>query len=128
MPCNADYMEPNEKEIQSKKMAQHIIWLDQQTQSKTPTWIVEASKDYYGNVQKVDQLANDLCERCQNIDQDVIYNGRDKFARKLADWWDRHQEADKIRIKKELDSANNEIERQKALDKLTDFDKQILGL
>jgi len=50
----------------------------------------------FGMDKYLDEATNILCSFCKLKGDDFIYNGRIKELRALADWWDEHQEIDKI--------------------------------
>jgi len=101
MPCNCDHLEPNLHEIESKNICEHLVWLAK-AKGQIPTmWISKGAENQYGVPQKVEELTQLLCKSCENTPEEVIYNGRIMEARALADWWDNHKEADKVRLEKE---------------------------
>lgn len=129
MPCNSDYMEATQAEENSREVAQHIVWLAGKLNLPVEGFISKAANEYYGDVTKLNTMTQKLCAMCQlPYAENHIYNGRDKDARKLADWWDKHQEADRKRLEKELAKANDEKARKKALQKLTAHERELLGL
>ena len=101
MPCNCDYLNPSESEHNSRTAAQLIVYVMGCLELKVPAWIRSTAKEYYGNVSKLDELVVTLCDYCSNMtdkqEDQIIYNGRNKTARELADWWEEHQKADKKR-------------------------------
>lgn len=128
MPCNCDYLEARNTEVESRDAAKHIVYINSKLPyTKTENWIVKASKEYYGNEERLNDLVVILCKLCHNLgpilQEKIIYNGNSKQARALADWWEEHQEADKQRIKEE----NKELAKKKALAKLTEVERQLLG-
>lgn len=38
----------------------------------------------------------------ENVRDSIVYNAKDPKSRELANWWEQHQEADRIRIEEEL--------------------------
>jgi hypothetical protein len=67
------------------------------------------------------RLAQQVCEQLQDVDVT-------KYSLELQTWWRDHQEADKKRLEKEISDSDLEIEKLKALDKLTPYEKKLLGL
>ena len=57
-----------------------------------------------------------------------FYNAKNKTSRRLADWWEEHQEADKKRLKKELKEAKENKDRDTLIAKLTTYEKRLLGI
>jgi hypothetical protein len=58
----------------------------------------------------------------------VAYNPRSRQSRNLADWWEDHQERDRERIRTELKDKRDKATRQKAVAKLTPYERRLLGL
>lgn len=105
MGCNSDYLNANAQEVHSKETAQHLSYVMTQLKQKVPEDITKAANDYYGNPGMLNSMVVQLCDILTNLDDKtrdaIVYNGKDKQARHLADWWDEHQAADKQRIAKE---------------------------
>lgn len=124
MPCSCDYLDPNEDERNKQIVSSHICYINKKLGLSTPKIIKEASKDSYGGKVDLNTIVIELCSKLQNLTEDqlndIVYNGRIKEARELADWWDEHKKADLKRLKKNL--------KKIALDKLTPYEKQLLGL
>jgi hypothetical protein len=108
MPCDSSYMEPNQKERNSKEICEHLVYMVSQVvpnQYWIPLedWIKRGAKEYYGVPDRIDDLTRILCNWCKLLEtdgrwNDIIYDGRNPKARRLADWWDEHKEADKERL------------------------------
>lgn len=149
MPCRSDYMEATGKEKESKKICEHLVYVITELGEKVPTNIKKASKEYYGIFDSqfnkfdvatqtdhyemnLDDLTAKLCSYCKNMTEEqenkIIYNAKNKKARKLADWWEKHQEFDKQRIKQEKKEKADAKAKAKALAKLTPKEKKLLGL
>ncbi len=139
MPCRYDEREPNLRELESKKVASLIKSLFTKLNKVIPPTVTIAAKERsddgymaYGLVDKLDYHTNLLCSAIKSFQQKEIdiylYNGRDKDARKLADWWDNHVKQDKIREK--IEEKRQEIERLKksGLSKLTKEEREALKL
>ena len=95
MGCNSDHMNPTEKEKNNKEACEHITYLHDIKGNRPPSW---AAASCYGSTKPLNEVVYILCQMCEEASEDVIYNGRDPKARKLADWWDAHQEADRNRV------------------------------
>ena len=140
MGCNSDHLEPRTHERESKLAAELIVYIDSIMgfpnadfpNREAAEWIYEAADYVYGAESKINELTVMLCHRCRTMTEDeqneIIYNGRDKNARKLADWWDKHQAADKKRIDAETKAEKNAKLKKEALSKLNDAEKEALDL
>lgn len=118
MPCNADYMNPSHAELNSKQVAQHLVFV-QEALGITPDKVyVEAAKNYYGNLKMLDSFTQDLCDMLTNLEanhpdsfEELVYCARDPQSRKLADWWEEHKAADEERRKRE-DAEHQKREKE----------------
>lgn len=132
MPCNSDYLAPNQKEKNSQEVAQHLVYLSKNITLHLDSSVIKAAKDSYGNSEKLNQMVFDLCNICRSLTKEerdkYIYNGHNKDARALANWWDKHLEADEAREYKEEKIAKEKSIREIALSKLSYEEKRILGL
>jgi len=57
---------------------------------------------HYGGLAFLIKMVQMLCDLCKlieekGLDDSIIYNGRSREARRLADWWDDHKEEDSAR-------------------------------
>lgn len=102
MPCDASYMEPDERERESKEAAELIVYVTNRLCAIPPQWVTAAAKDYYGRAPgyKDTDTITYLCELLSTLTDDlrdnIVYgNPKDKTCRRLADWWERHQDYDK---------------------------------
>jgi hypothetical protein len=101
MPCYQ--AEESNNEVQSRRMAALVVILDRKMGLKTPEAIIRWSNATYEN--HCDILTPLLCSRLnaltpEQLDQ-IVYNGRDKDSRRLADWFDEHKEWDAKRRNEE---------------------------
>lgn len=84
---------PTDTEKESRKVAQHIIWLNQKVNhyQYIPKWIALAAEGYFGDAIHCDRLTDILCSMCKEVTENVIHNGTEPDAKSLADWWDNHR-------------------------------------
>lgn len=133
MPCRSDYMEPNEREKESQRVAMLLIYTVEKLGSgKVSGKLVKTATDPYGNVVRLDRDTAELCSLIRSMNPEqlnrIVYDGRDANARKLADWWEHHEEADKLREANERHIAEHEAAKRRILEKLTDKERKVLGL
>lgn len=109
MPCDSSYMNPTDIEKNRKQVATLILFVNKKLKKKTSDRIVRASKHCYGEGVDLDKDTAKLCEKIREMtDQEldfIVYNGRDKTSRQLADWWETHKAADEKRRAKEKKKA-----------------------
>jgi hypothetical protein len=124
MPCNSEYQEPNECEIENAKV---LALLEELKTGKLPKWHGDGSysKVYNNTTQELlDKNTEKLCSNLQKLTPNVIKGA----SLEMQIWWRDHQEADKKRIKAELKAISNEKLKAKAISKLTSHERKLLGL
>lgn len=112
MPCNSDYMNPTEKESNSVEVLGFLKEVGEK---------VGKYDSYYGRIETLDEDVAKLCSFCQK--NDVA-----KYSLELQIWWRDHKKADKERVKKEMHKIKEKEAKEKALAKLTKYEKKLLGL
>jgi len=119
MPCDSSYLEPSLREQELRLSAQLYAYVLEKLKRKIPHKLAQDAQHLYGG----DDYIPKLCEVLKNLDraqQDVIiYNARDPQSRKLADWWEKHQAADREREAQEARMKTQKDLRESALSKLT---------
>ena len=129
MPCNSDYMNPNNKEKELQKSAGLLVWLWNELGIEPESWAVNEAADMYASDERAVTV---LCDVLKGLDDSsldrIVYNGRNKMARKLADWWDEHQEADRIRENKEALAETTKNLRRSGIARLSWAERVALGL
>jgi hypothetical protein len=132
MPCNSDYLQASGHELESKRVCSLLVYVNVALGKHPPNWVVKAAKDTYGCVAKLDEATQMLCAECRGMSEDlrekIIYNAHDKTARKLANWWERHQEWDQRRVAEEEEAVKAAELQAAALKKLTPEEREALGL
>lgn len=129
MPCNSDYLNPNQREREMQRAAKLLVYVHQQTGKTPPAFAVKEAANIYA---RDERSVVDLCRFLRAMNDDdrerLVYNAKDKLARELADWWEAHQAADAAR------EAGKSVEEQRkaaakaGLAKLTDEEKKALGI
>ena len=133
MPCFA--AGPSQREERQQLVCQLLIYLmeeiDLKVDEKTRKTIITKSK-YASGDSYLDKLTDFLCSTLKSLPKDVIdkvvYDGRNPKARKLADWWDAHQESDRRREEAEIVEAERLAAQKSGLAKLTNKERKALGL
>ncbi|MHC4406344.1 MAG: hypothetical protein ACYTG0_42475 [Planctomycetota bacterium] len=132
MPCRSDYQDPTGQELESKRVCSLLVYLHRRLELKIPQWIHDAAASDYGNLARLDEATRLLCATCRSLTEaqveEVIYDARNAKARKLASWWERHQEWDRRRLEEEQKARNQERIRREVLKKLTPEEIRALGL
>lgn len=125
MPCRSDYMEPNEREheltninaflheFETGKLGKHYgTGMDPNVYNK------DISQD------KLNKATEELCTSMQYYEKNSDVT---KLSLELQTWWRDHKAADLKRVKAELEAVKDEEVRRKALVKLTDHERKLLG-
>jgi hypothetical protein len=140
MACNGEYLVANEVERESKRVANLIIYVAVAAQLDAKYFFhkemdmnqVRKSTGYYGNAAAIDPLVRILCDIVGGFDEEqmtrIVYDGRLGHARDLAAWWQRHQAADVMRVREEEAAKKKAKVREAALSKLSDEEKDALGI
>lgn len=132
MPCQSDYLAASGQELESARVCKLIVYLYRQLKKQVPEWIILASKEYYGNVRRLDEATKILCECCRSLNETeieaYIYDAHNSLARELAAWFERHQEWDKRRVEEEKESRKKIMLKDRAIQKLTVEEREALSL
>lgn len=132
MPCNGDYLDPTAREAESKKVCGLLVYVLRELGQEIPEKVSKAAKEYYGDEKHLDANVASLCKLLRGLSKTaadrIIYDGRSRRARQLANWWEKHQRADKQRIQNEKNEAKVEAVRKRAIGKLTPLERKVLGL
>lgn len=132
MPCDSSYMEATYREKELQLTAKLLVFVRKSLGQDCPTWVKRAANSMYAEgAGDGDKLVSLLCKEIHAMTSGqrdkIIYDSHDKMSRKLADWWEEHQEADRKREKQEDEELRKESLRSAALKKLTKEEREALG-
>ena len=115
MPCNADYMNPTQKEANSKHVASLLVYVQEQLDGNAVQEYAIAANNSYGNPALLDEMTAELCYALKLIVDSgeetynrIVYDAKNPMSRKLADWWEQHVEADLKRREQAIQSYAKE--------------------
>lgn len=132
MPCRNDYTEQSGQQLESIRVCTNLCYLFRMIGKRPPDWVIATTNNYYGNVARLDEATKILCSTIRSLtDEELekyVYDGHSAEARKLAGWWDRHQEWDARRIKEEEEERKRQETRAAAIKKLSTEELLALGL
>lgn len=134
MPCTYDGPEATHFDHAIYRAAPLLVYVREAMNQPIVYWVRQYTHKllYSGTQEIADGITSMLCEACRNMTEDqkqkIIYDGRNPNARKLADWWEEHQEADRKREAKEAKAAADAAIRKAALAKLTAEERRVLKL
>lgn len=84
------------------------------------------SRDYQENIDELNKVTRMLCSLCKTCQRenclDFIKNAG------CEEWWNEHQAADNARFERERQEQERKLIKQKALSKLTEEERSLLGL
>lgn len=122
MPCNSDYLNPNETEIHLSRVLCLLDELEGK-QWREADWRGFHPGAYGKRILKsdLDHFVAGLCQRLQIIDVT-------KYSLEMQIWWRDHQKADAERIKREQEWKERQAVREQAKAKLTPEEIEVLGL
>ena len=69
----------------------------------------------------LDKKTEELCSKLQKLDVS-------KYSLEMQIWWRDHQKADKERLQKEIKQHKDDKAKEKALSKLSAYERKLLGL
>ena len=85
----------------------------------------EDYKEYwYREFEHNSPLAEAFCEVMQQLHIESIYV-QNQYARR---WWIAHKERDKKKLEAELSEKKRKVDKQKALEKLSPYERHLLGI
>jgi len=122
MPCNSDYMNATQHEINLS-----VVYglLDELKIGSLPeNFGTGYDKRVYNkglSKKHLDEKTKELCSKLQKIDVT-------KYSLEMQMWWRDNKKADAKRLQKKLNERKTAKEKEKALAKLTPYERQLLGL
>ena len=140
MGCNSDYLEANEVERESRRVANLIMYAAVEGKLEVKDFFhkemdmnqVRECTGYYGNAKLIHPLVRTLCDIVNGFNEGemtrIVYDGRNDQARDLADWWQRHQAADIMRVREEEAAKRKFKVKKQALAKLSQEEKDALDI
>ena len=115
MPCDSSHCEPTLRETESSRVCELL------RETRGVKFDHQRPKDYYGNVERLDEDTAALCAWCQA--HDVA-----KMSLELQMWWRDHQVADQKKATQTAARRARNAARRHALEKLTATEKRVLGV
>lgn len=119
MPCNSDHMEPTGKEKYLQRTAKLYAYAMGMLSRRIPDDVVADMNNIYCTKDHTAALCTFLRDLKRETFDSIVYNGRDRTSRQLADWYEEHIKADRERIRKETDERMQKRLRKSAVAKLT---------
>lgn len=130
MPCRTDHIEPTREEREAQHVCQLLVWVNNSLgRSSSEELKANANRSYATDL---NTWTAELCAILGSLDDEqidkIVYNARSQKSRKLADWWENHQEADRAREQQEKQDAADERLRKNTIANLTPEQCRVLGV
>lgn len=126
MPCRSDYLEPTRKEELLQETATLYAYALDELGMEVPNSVLQATTDIYCSVDFVRDLCNLINDMTEDEVNRVVYNARSITSRRLADWWEKHQEADQQRLAEEAVESAIQAHYERIIMGLSDEDVSVL--
>ena len=130
MPCNSEYMEPSYDEMESQLVCELICFVYKEIGKKIPAWVKEASASIYGESNRLTQAENMLYLTLTSFKkmerERIVYNAKSKTSRRLADWFEKHDEIVKDEEKNERRTHDQKKRAKSVLAKLRKEEVKII--
>lgn len=114
-------------ERESKEAAELLVYVQTKLNLDVDERALKAAEEYYGNVNLLDEFTRLLCGLIRAMTKQqlaaIVYNARSAASRRLADWWEEHEAADKRKAKDEARAKKVEALRLAAFAKMTKEEK-----
>lgn len=120
MPCNSDHMEANHLERRLSQVACLLDELAGKPKIDKAHWGGYHPRVYSASFD-ADALVAELCSKLQSVDVT-------QCSLEMQMWWRDHQAADKARIAVEIQRHKEEADRAAAIEKLTPYERKLLGV
>lgn len=120
MPCNSDYMDADYREIELSRVCCLLDELSGKRKNKNH-WNGYHPAVYNKAGVDGDGLVATLCAKLSTLDVS-------QYSLEMQMWWRDHQEADRQRLKREKEEIKRQKQREKALAKLSEEEKALLGI
>lgn len=126
MPCRSDYMEPTHKERLLQETAQLLVYVRTELGMAISEPLARASRDIYCRLDYVSDLCHILHTLPEGDFDRIVYNSRNRTARRLADWWEEHEAADLRRLAEEQAKIDLQNRYEQVIMKLSDEEIAVL--
>lgn len=126
-------MEPNEQEKESKlvlTLLWYVLTVIGETDSLLGFHVKREKDEQYGSPMTIHRDTAALCNYCRKFTakqaKTILWDGKNPDARKLADWWQKHQKADAKREAKEKADKKRTEGLKKLMAKLSPAERALL--
>ncbi len=122
MPCDSSHCEPTSAEKESQRVCECIATLCVRLGLSVPEYASVGAKSIYGSLTRdLDAVTARLCKLCEKAGDEIIYSDpKDRDLRRVATWWEDHQEQDRLKADRE-----RENERQRLVERVAHVAKSL---
>jgi hypothetical protein len=113
-------MEPTHKERLLQETALLLAYALDALGEEVLDSVHQAASDQYCRRDYVPDLCKLISEMTDDERKRIVYNPYSKTSRSLADWWEKHQEADRKQHEKEQDALRKQEQYEQVIMKLSD--------
>lgn len=117
MACRVE--PPSDANVYYRKTAKLLAYVYSSLDLGVPRDVLNAAAEPFCFA----DFSQQLCARLKAMTPDqisgIVYNARDPDSRRLADWWEEHQENDARHAKEEQNKIKKQELQARALEKLT---------
>ncbi len=136
MPCDSNYLSPAQWELDLAEVIDLLDYVQTMRGARRNGKTVRrGAPQCHGHASKqadLEPLVVKLCAILRRLPpaefDRLVYNGRSRMSRHLADWWETHDAADKEREAKEQKKLQEQQIVAAAKKKLTPKERKALGL
>lgn len=115
MPCNSDYLNPTDREYELQRAAGLLIYVRNKLGIRITEKLRRAADDIYCRNDYVAALCGTLRKLSPEETETIVYDAHDPKSRDLANWWEEHQRADRVREKQELENRQKKLDQYEQL-------------
>lgn len=102
MPCSSEHMEPTPAERKIQAMARHLAFVLRRLGREVPEAVTKQAESNYANDRGIEPMLCALLGSLEAPEIDaIVYDAKSAESRRLADWWEAHQQRDAERAASE---------------------------
>lgn len=129
MPCDSEYLRPTWWEVEYSRAARLLKYVLDELLLDVPDYVLKNIKSPNLDGEK---CVVELCRVLKSLGNDelnsLVYNPRSRESRDLANWWEDHLEADRVREEGEVLATKRRAAIKSAMEKLTPDEIKALGI
>ena len=146
MGCRSDYMQPTRQEQdladsasmheklenQKREIERQALDEKKKKEKELITILINFLAEKLELTDLPESTCQKLCSMLQSLTEkqinDWVYDAHNTTSRKLADWWEKHQEDDRKYLREDLKKIKRHQEKIDFLSKLNEYEFKLLNL